>query len=294
MMDESPDTNIAVHFVKPRRASEAQRRSAGVRAMRAMEKGRGAPVTRFRRIMAFARDLAAMDPKGLSLLIAAMGRIVQSQAIVEPILHYPNDTSSSAFWPVALLFSELDSLDAQGRTFGDLAIKSRNMREMRLDRDIVIPNPWQPLRLQRALSKLRLRGGWGRWRQDVLNHQVSLWEPIGIGWVHGGNHSISAGILTASGTIRPNFGYDISPVYEHVVSRRRRAIRRRHDKAVIAEVSSVEMAAIFEIGRLIAADVRAARFEPATEEYEAPTSTWGHGPRKLVQRDRMTSAGSVK
>ncbi len=255
MEDELLDDRITVRVVLCRRPSEAQRRTASARAMRAMEKGRGAPITRFKRIMQFARDLAAMDPKGLPLLISALGRVVQSQAMLEPVLHYPKDTASSGFSPETLFFSEYDALDAQGRTFRDVAIESREMRELRFDHDIVIPSPWQPHRLQTALSKLRPHGGWGRWREDD-NHQIELWEPIGIGWVHGGNHSITAGILTGSGTVKPNFGYDIAPVYDHVVCNGR-AFRRKHDGAIISEVSSIEMAAIFEIGRLMVEQPRA-------------------------------------
>src|SRR5665213_2897030 len=121
--------------------------------------------------------------------------------------------------------------------------------EPQLDRDIVIPNPWEPIRLQNAFSMLRPGGAWGRWREDK-NHQIELWEPIGIGWVHGGNHSICAGILTAAGTVTPDFGYDITPIYKHVVCDGR-TFRRVHDRAVISDVASIEMAAIFEIGRLM-------------------------------------------
>jgi len=249
MKDEPLETGITVRLIKPRRPSEAERRSAGVRAMRAIEKRRGAPVTRFKRIMAFARDLAADDSKALPWLITALGRIVQSQAIVEPTLHYPRDVSSSAYSPDTLFFPEFEPLDAEGRTFRDVAWELKEMRELRLDRDIIIAWPWQPHRLMMSLSKLRPHGGWGRWKQE-WNHQVELWEPIGIGFVHGGNHSIAAGVLTASGKIKPDFGYDLTPVYDHVVCNGRE-FRRKQDKGVIAEAASVEMAAIFEIGRLM-------------------------------------------
>ncbi len=248
MEDESTYDGPLVRVVKCRRPSEAERRSAGRRAIRAMEKGRGAPITRFKRIMEFARDLAESDDKALPLLIAALGRVVQSQAITEPMLHYPRDVAG-AFASDAMFFPEYAKVDARGRTFREVASKCKNMRKLRLDRDIVIPNPWEPIRLQNAFSMLRPGGAWGRWREDK-NHQIELWEPIGIGWVHGGNHSICAGILTAAGTVTPDFGYDITPIYKHVVCDGR-TFRRVHDRAVISDVASIEMAAIFEIGRLM-------------------------------------------
>jgi len=247
--DEFDSGAITVEVVKFRRRNEAQRRSAGVRAMRAMEKRRGAQRTRFKRIMAFARDLAARDPAALPLLVTALGRPVQSQAMLETVLRYPRHGSSGAFSPETLFFSEYDPLDAAGRTFREIAAEIRKFRRLRLDRNVVIPNPWHPNRLQNSLSKLRPNGKWGRWREDY-NHHIEVWEPVGLGWVHGGNHSITAGILIGAGTVKPDFGYDLTAVYDHVYCDGR-AFRRRHDRSVIADVSSVEMAAIFEIGRLM-------------------------------------------
>lgn len=249
MSSEPVLSGIQLRFVPSRKPSEAEQRGRGVRAIRALKKKRGAPTTQFRRIMAFARELAEADQRALPQLIAALGRVVQSQAILEPMLHYPADASTSAYTNDTLFFSEFVKLDAAGRTFRQVASEIAKVRTLYLDRDIVIPVPWQPTRLQQAFSNLRQGGDWGRWRQDP-NHQIELWEPLGIGWVYGGNHSISAGILTASGKVRPVVGYDITPIYQHVYCDGR-AFRRRHDKVVIADVSSVEMAAIFEIGRLM-------------------------------------------
>jgi len=93
-------------------------------------------------------------------------------------------------------------------------------------------------------------GDWGPWKAE-LNHQVILWEPIRVGWVHGGNHSIAVGILLGRGTIPPQCTYDISPLYRYVTCDGE-VYRRKSDGAIISEVASVEFAAIFEIGRLMA------------------------------------------
>jgi len=78
---------IPVRVVKPRKPNEAERRTAGGRALKRLEKTRGTPRTRFRRILALAKSMHNDDPESLHLLIVALGRIVQSQAIVEPMLH---------------------------------------------------------------------------------------------------------------------------------------------------------------------------------------------------------------
>jgi hypothetical protein len=68
--------------------------------------------------------------------------------------------------------------------------------------------------------------------------------------VGGGNHSITAGIIHAQGKIKPEETYDISRVYKYVVCDGVE-YKRKHDGSTIGPVSDLEMAAIFEIGRLI-------------------------------------------
>ena len=90
---------------------------------------------------------------------------------------------------------------------------------------------------------------WGSWRQD-WNHDIEYWLPLGIGWVKGGNHSITSGIIQGEGTIIIEEVYDISAVYQHVICDGD-TFRRQHDGSKIASVKNVEFAGIFEIGRLM-------------------------------------------
>jgi hypothetical protein len=71
-----------------------------------------------------------------------------------------------------------------------------------------------------------------------------------VGWVHGGNHSITAGIVQAQGKLRPEITYDISRVYRHVTCDGVE-YKRKHDGSTVGPVPDLEMAAIFEIGRLM-------------------------------------------
>lgn len=71
-----------------------------------------------------------------------------------------------------------------------------------------------------------------------------------MGWVIGGNHSIAAGIIHARGEMIPEIAYDISDVYDHVVCDGL-DFRRAHDHSMITPVADLEMAAIFEVGRII-------------------------------------------
>ena len=90
-----------------------------------------------------------------------------------------------------------------------------------------------------------------QWRQDDNNHHVELWLPMGIAWVYGGNHSISAGIIQGRGEIIPRHVYDISEVYDYVYCDGVNYYRKE-DGSIISPVLNAEFAAIFEIGRIMA------------------------------------------
>jgi len=95
-----------------------------------------------------------------------------------------------------------------------------------------------------------VRGGeWGKWHQDP-NHAIELWLPLGIGWVIAGNHSLTVGILYATGTVKPEITYDISEVYDYV-NCDGVEYKRLVDNSVISPVPDLEIAAMFEIGRLM-------------------------------------------
>lgn len=118
-----------------------------------------------------------------------------------------------------------------------------------LSKDLVIPYPWKRERLVRAISFIGDGRVSGNWRQDN-NHQIIVFLPMGLALVHGGNHSISSGIIQGEGIIHADRFYDISCIYDHVYCDGNNYIRKR-DNSIISEVKSVEFAALFEIGRLI-------------------------------------------
>jgi hypothetical protein len=202
--------------------------------------------------MRFAKWLDAGSPETLSLLIRALARVLQSQAIIEPLLHMPRDNGAHSIdqnW----LFDTHFPLDKEGRSFYEIArrLPIRSTKKLRLGIDAVLPWPWSPERLANAMDGLRPGGPWGPWKAEI-NHHIELWQPIGLGWVHGGNHSLAVGILTASGSVRAQSAYDITSIYKHVACDGV-VFRRRHDRHIISVVTSVELAAIFEIGRLLCA-----------------------------------------
>ncbi|WP_319950300.1 DUF6710 family protein, partial [Klebsiella pneumoniae] len=83
---------------------------------------------------------------------------------------------------------------------------------------------------------------------DNSNHYVELWLPWRIGFVGGGNHSITAGILAGEGTLIPEHVYDMSWLFELV---RTDGNHWFVDDHKVEAVKSGRSAAVFEIGRLL-------------------------------------------
>ncbi|WP_208952489.1 DUF6710 family protein [Rahnella sp. ChDrAdgB13] len=114
--------------------------------------------------------------------------------------------------------------------------------------DIVLPWPWSLSRYIDNLSYIGTHKG-SPWKQDKINHYVDLWLPWRIGFVRGGNHSITAGILAGEGTVIPDHVYDMSYMFELV---RADGVHWFVDGQKTEAVKSGRSAAVFEIGRLIA------------------------------------------
>lgn len=75
-----------------------------------------------------------------------------------------------------------------------------------------------------------------------------MWLPWRIGFVRGGNHSITAGILAGEGTLIPAQVWDMSFLFERIKTD---GIHWYVDGKKTETVKSWRTAAVFEIGRLI-------------------------------------------
>ncbi|CAH6232237.1 hypothetical protein AI3058V1_4822, partial [Citrobacter freundii] len=113
--------------------------------------------------------------------------------------------------------------------------------------DMVLPWPWSLTRYIDNVSHIGTRKG-RPWKQDKINHYVDLWLPWRIGFVRGGNHSITAGILAGEGTVIPEHVYDMSWLFELV---RTDGNHWFVDGQKAEAVKSGRSAAVFEIGRLL-------------------------------------------
>jgi len=128
------------------------------------------------------------------------------------------------------------------------------MKEGELDRagyplslasDMVLPWPWSLSRYIDNVSHIGTHKG-RPWKQDKINHYVDLWLPWRIGFVRGGNHSITAGILAGEGTLIPDHVYDMSYLFTLI---RTDGVHWFIEGQKTEAVKSWRSAAVFEIGR---------------------------------------------
>lgn len=120
-------------------------------------------------------------------------------------------------------------------------------KEIRLNRDLVLPWPWHSLRFEDALIEIGKYNKRGAWRQD-LNHDIYMLQPVGVCFVDSGNHSIAAGIVKGEGSITDYRIIDMTVLYSLMYCDGINYYRTA-DNSVIQEVENVEFAVIFEIGR---------------------------------------------
>ncbi len=137
------------------------------------------------------------------------------------------------------MFETHARLTSDGKSVRDLKRKVDLDRRIHLERDLLLPCPWKRSRLIdffATIGKGRLNGAW---EQDCDNHFVELWLPMGIAWVHGGNHSIATGIVQVEGEIISDSVYDISEVYKYVYTDGEYYISKE-DNGIVSDVPNVE------------------------------------------------------
>lgn len=211
--------------------------------------GRAGRQARFFRRMAMAKEIVERHPPALNTLIRMVGRTVQARALERITCAQDGGSVPSLDWP-QLFFHFRGPLTDDGATLSSLAFQEIPQRyRLALGRDLVIPWPWEPSRIQNAISYIGFGRESGPWTQDA-NHRVHLLLPIGIGLVHGGNHSIATGIANSEGWVVNSTASDLAALYAHIRFDGHR-YRRCADDAAIPGTPDEYMGAIFEIGRLM-------------------------------------------
>ncbi|MGU1062169.1 DUF6710 family protein [Pseudomonas aeruginosa] len=203
---------------------------------------------RFEHVMARARAVAEADPLGLSTLVRLIAAPLQARATTSLVFQPVH--GARAAYDLSDLFGSSTRVTADGLTVDQVSVRSTEARyRLRLGRDPILAMPWSEPRLTNAIANIGHSRCMGEWRAD-FNHKVELLLPFGLALVHGGNHSLAAGITNAEGTVVAETVTDLAPLYAHVrydgVS-----MARTHDGHRLWEPLDEELGILFEIGRLM-------------------------------------------
>ena len=202
----------------------------------------------FDAIMELAYKMSCRNPAHLPKLVKLLARKIQSNALCAALYYDTKeeiDNNVPEIKPGHLLFDFSIKLNNEDNEFNDFMVKLEYHRPLELRTDIIMPWPWQRQDIIVNLCDIPVGG----WRQDI-NHIVEYWLPIGVGFVNCGNHSIMCGIINGEGVISDYSALDISETYKHVKCDGKHYMRTS-DYSIISEVSNLEFAAIYEIGRLM-------------------------------------------
>lgn len=114
---------------------------------------------------------------------------------------------------------------------------------------LVFTYPWDQERLLDAFLSVGEAVD-NKWEHDTSNHIVTLIAPLNIAMIANGNHSAAMNIISNESLFRVKYILELFPVYQEIYTDGI-DFKYRSNDIFIEKVTSVEMAAIFEIGRLI-------------------------------------------
>jgi hypothetical protein len=200
----------------------------------------------FESLLDMAKKVDLIDPRGLHALVVAILRPLQSEQILGAA-ERPQHAASEGL-DVETFFMGADG--ASWFSFSQLAVINTKDFEVDLARDITLPTLWHRQSVASAFAAIGTGLKSGPWRQDG-NHLVCLCLPWRIAFVNGGNHSIAAGILSAEGVVKSSSVYDLTPLLK-VIYCDGFNYRKVSDGSVIAVVDDERIAAVWEIGRIMA------------------------------------------
>ena len=201
----------------------------------------------FEQILNVANKIAKQNPQALPTFVRLLARKLQGQ-YMSAALMWTAPGRTPELEPGVVWFSEVAVLSREGALLYYLKKRLPSTRILNLSTDVILPWPWDLIRLERCLSFIGTKQN--PWKQDTRNHRVEYWLPFGIGWVRGGNHSIMTGILQGRQQLETDEVYDLSAIFP-LVHCDGIAFRRTADNSVIAPVHDVQFAAIYEVGRLM-------------------------------------------
>ncbi|MDR6680244.1 DUF6710 family protein [Pseudomonas oryzihabitans] len=191
------------------------------------------------------------DILGLQDLIKLVMRPLQSRHMVDAYLKMPHRAMEELWW--------LNSLGFIGRMPGrDMEINYFIMQSavsvppdlvLDLSSDTVLPTPWHPSSIVNMIGRIGPGRPLGKFKQST-NHRVTFMSPINLGWVDGGNHSITQAIISGEGQLVPNVYLDVTEVVKRIYfdGKAWRCIGSGEKRG---QPRYVELGLVWEISRLI-------------------------------------------
>ncbi|MCY1168782.1 hypothetical protein D9M73_87870 [compost metagenome] len=196
---------------------------------------------KFDQIMGIAKSIAKKSPGALRELVRALLLPLQAEhmvAVAEQVQH--DAPAEIRYWD---FFFRIENSS-------DYYLRSTPREVLTLGRDVLLPTVWNRSRYFNALALIGTGKSLGPWSQDEDNHSVSLLLPWRIGFVNGGNHSITAGILMSEGEVVASEVFDMTALLQRVRCDGK-TYREIDTNRVLGEVTDARRAAVFEIGRLM-------------------------------------------
>lgn len=130
-----------------------------------------------------------------------------------------------------------------------LSLGTINNKEINILKDTVITFPWNKKRIVDNFLDIGEDRKYGVWEYKNTNVSSVLIAPIGVVLILNGNHSTMVGIIQG-GNFKPDRCIDISIMYKYIETNGIR-FKNIEDNSLIIESNSVEISALFEIGRLL-------------------------------------------
>lgn len=213
---------------------------------------------KFDNILKFAKyiievyDRENADEHPILDFIRIIGRRIQSDYMGYLLYSGEYENKARDLMPSRVIFSTYDKIKNENGEYilaWDLIEKVECDKSINLSKDLILPWPWNSHRIGQNLMNIGNGRAGGVWREDVTNHNVHVWLPMGIAWVEGGNHSITIGIIQG-GNLKPRRYSDITKLYDYIKCDGENFIDINSGK-ILSKVNSPEFAAIFEIGRIM-------------------------------------------
>lgn len=201
-------------------------------------------VEQFNKTMDIANKIALQNPDALRDLVRALLRPLQSEHILS-VAERGDHEALGEIDGYSFFFDSMKIFDGS-----KYLLRDAPKYQINLARDPVLPTNWRRDGFVNALANIGTGKKCGTWTQSS-NHSISLWLPWEIGFVLGGNHSISSGILSGENIqVVAREVIDFGPVLDQIECDGANYKDKQTGK-VLAEVSDSRRAAVFEIGRLM-------------------------------------------